>query len=373
MKTILIIEDTDFISETIATTLRFEGYDTCVAEDGVAGLEAIASCKPDLILCDVSMPRMDGFGVLGELRKNKELGTVPFIFLTAKAEKADMRRGMELGADDYLTKPFTATELIAAVTTQLAKQEKVAQHYEEKLEVLRGNISYALPHEFRTALNGILGYSDIIIDMAKMSQMSNTSYVIDADELLEMAVAIKDSGRRLHKMTENFLVYTQITSIAGKPEAVEELKRFTVENASEIIADIATIASRDNGRESDLSLDICEAKLRMSSENLYKIAQELLSNAFKFSEAGTPVRVRCALENGSYVISIHDGGRGMTHDQIESIGAYNQFRRDVYEQQGVGLGLVISKMLAELHDGQFTIDSEVGVQTTVTVVLPVAH
>ncbi len=369
MKTILIIEDTDFISETIATTLRFEGYNTCVAEDGVAGLDAIANFKPDLILCDVSMPRLDGFGVLSELRKNKELGTVPFIFLTAKAEKADMRRGMELGADDYLTKPFTATELIAAVTTQLAKQEKVAQHYEEKLEELRGNISYALPHEFRTALNGILGYSDIIIDMARMS---HNGVALDADELLEMAVAIKDSGRRLHKMTENFLVYTQITSIAGKPEAVEELKRFTVENASEIIADTATIAARDTGRESDLALDVCEAKLRMSSENLYKIAQELMSNAFKFSLLGTPVSVRCTIEDGAYVIHIHDRGRGMTADQIESIGAYNQFRRDVYEQQGVGLGLVISKMLTELHDGKFTIDSEVGAQTAITVVLPVA-
>ena len=83
--------------------------------------------------------------------------------------------------------------------------------------------------------------------------------------------------------------------------------------------------------------------------------------------------MRCAVENGSYVILIYDRGRGMTPDQIESIGAYNQFRRDVYEQQGVGLGLVISKMLTELHDGKFTIDSEVGAKTAITVVLPVAH
>lgn len=369
MKTILIIEDTDFISETIATTLRFEGYNTHVAEDGLAGLEAVTAHKPDLILCDVSMPRMDGFGVLAELRKNKERGTIPFIFLTAKAEKADMRRGMELGADDYLTKPFTASELIAAVTTQLDKQEKVAQHYEEKLEELRGNISYALPHEFRTALNGILGYSDIIIDIAKLTREGEP---LDSNELLEMAVAIKESGRRLHKMTENFLVYTQITSIAGKPEAVAELKKYTVDNTGEVIADTATIAARDAEREHDLCLDVAEGRLKISSENLYKIMQELLANAFKFSEKDTKVDIRSFIEDSVYTIRISDQGRGMLANQIESIGAYNQFRRDVYEQQGVGLGLVISKMLTELHDGVFSIESEPGKHTIITVALPLA-
>lgn len=368
MKTILIIEDTDFISETIATTLRFEGYNTVVADDGMMGLEAIAEHKPDLILCDVSMPRLDGFGVLTELRKNKALGTIPFIFLTAKAEKADMRRGMELGADDYLTKPFTAAELIAAVTTQIEKQKKVAQHYEEKLEELRGNISYALPHEFRTALNGILGYSDIIIDIARLSKAGEA---LDADELLEMAAAIKESGRRLHKMTENFLVYTQITSIAGKPDAIAELRKFSVENVGEIIADIAMIAARDTSREADLDLHVCEAHLQISSENLYKIMQELLTNAFKFSEAGTTVSIEAVLADGVYNIRIHDKGRGMSASQIEGIGAYNQFRRDVYEQQGVGLGLVISKMLTELHDGKFSIESTLNSHTIITVVLPV--
>lgn len=369
MKTILIIEDTDFISETIATTLRFEGYNTVVADDGLMGLEAVSEHKPDLILCDVSMPRLDGFGVLAELRKNKELGTIPFIFLTAKAEKADMRRGMELGADDYLTKPFTAAELIAAVTTQIEKQKKVAQHYEEKLEELRGNISYALPHEFRTALNGILGYSDIIIDIARLTKAGEQ---LDSDELLEMAAAIKESGRRLHKMTENFLVYTQITSIAGKPEAIAELRKFSVENVSETIADIAIIAARDTNREADLSLSICESHLQISSENLYKIMQELLANAFKFSEAGTAVTIETTIDNGNYIVRIHDKGRGMSPDQIEGVGAYNQFRRDVYEQQGVGLGLVISKMLTELHDGKFSIDSEPNSHTTITIVLPIA-
>ncbi len=368
MKTILIIEDTDFISENIATTLKFEGYSTIIAEDGIRGLERLRTSQPDLILCDVSMPRMDGFGVLRELRKMKEVvSTTPFIFLTAKAEKADMRRGMELGADDYLTKPFTTVELINAVNTQLAKKEKVEQHYEEKLDELRGNITYALPHEFRTALNGILGFSDIIIN----ATANVNGAMIDPNEINDLARSIKESGRRLHKLTENFLVYTQIQILSSKPEELEELRNFAVENVGEILRDTAHSFAHQFERVNDLHCEVAVGDVQMSSENFVKIINELLDNSFRFSEPGSIVRVTAHNDERDYTIVIKDIGRGMTAEQLANIGAYNQFRRDMYEQQGAGLGLTISKLLTEIHGGAFTIDSELEVGTTVTVVLPV--
>lgn len=370
MKTILIIEDTDFISENIATTLKFEGYTTVIAEDGVFGLEAVRKNKPDLILCDVSMPRMDGFGVLKELRNMKEAGTTPFIFLTAKAEKADMRKGMELGADDYLTKPFTTVELINAVTTQLAKKEQVEQHYEEKLDELRGNITYALPHEFRTALNGILGFSDIIITATSGEEPGDD---VDLSEINDMARSIKESGNRLHKVTENFLVYTQIQTIAASPEKILEIRTFSVENVGEIVRDTSNAFAQNFERRDDLHVHIEPGDVQMSSENFVKIICELLDNAFKFSKAGTPVNVVTRIEAGQYVVIISDVGRGMTVEQINNIGAYNQFARDLHEQQGAGLGLTVAKSLTEIHDGRFTIQSEVNRGTTVTLELPRAR
>ena len=124
MKTILIIEDQPDMRENIATILEMEDYAVLTAGDGRAGLETAREEKPDLILCDVMMPGMDGHTVLHHLRKDRTIAGTPFIFLTAKGEKRDLRTGMDLGADDYLTKPVTAPDLLNAITARLARERK---------------------------------------------------------------------------------------------------------------------------------------------------------------------------------------------------------------------------------------------------------
>ena len=104
MKTILVIDDAEFILESASTLLMFEGYKVFTASDGVEGVEIAMKEKPDLILCDISMPKLDGYGVLDQLRANPSTATIPFIFLTAFTEKSNMRTGMEKGADDFLIK-----------------------------------------------------------------------------------------------------------------------------------------------------------------------------------------------------------------------------------------------------------------------------
>lgn len=369
MKKILIIEDTDFISENIAITLKFEGYETAVARDGLEGLKAIEEHKPDLILCDVSMPGLDGYGVLEKVRKNKSSSTIPFVFLTAKAEKVDMRRGMSLGADDYLTKPFTTEELITAVKTRLDKMESIDQHYGKKMEELRGKITYALPHEFRTALGGILGYADLLIENAKVVEAGGGS--IDPKEVQDLASEIKSSARRLHGMTENFLVYTQIQTIASIPEEVAQLHRYTLEHTAEVIPEVVRFEGEKYERRNDIDMEHIDGAVQISSQNLYKIISELVDNAFKFSKEGDVVVVNAGPRDDQYyAIEITDKGRGMTAEQIKNIGAYNQFQRDLYEQQGAGLGLVIAKLLVELHKGRLIINSVLDQGTTVIVELP---
>ncbi len=122
MKTkILIIEDEPGIRRGLALTLKNEGYDVTEAENGRAGLEAAGNELPDLVLCDITMPEMDGYAVVEQMRRMPALASTPFIFLTARSEHADVRKGMALGADDYLSKPFTRAELIEAVTVRLKK------------------------------------------------------------------------------------------------------------------------------------------------------------------------------------------------------------------------------------------------------------
>lgn len=125
MKKILIIEDNTEVRENLAEILMLSNYDTIEAENGKVGVKQAIEHQPDLILCDVMMPELDGFGVLKILNKNPALMHIPFMFLTAKAEKTDFRKGMGLGADDYITKPFDDVELLDAIEMRLAKSAKL--------------------------------------------------------------------------------------------------------------------------------------------------------------------------------------------------------------------------------------------------------
>jgi CRP-like cAMP-binding protein/CheY-like chemotaxis protein len=125
MKKILIIEDNEDIRENLAEILELAGYEAHMAENGKIGVEKAEKELPDLILCDVMMPVLDGFGTLSILNKKPQTADIPFIFLTAKSEKADFRYGMNLGADDYITKPFESNELLSVVEMRLKKSEKI--------------------------------------------------------------------------------------------------------------------------------------------------------------------------------------------------------------------------------------------------------
>jgi len=127
MKKILVIEDDRVIRENILKLLKAEGFDVTGAENGALGLNAAVSSLPDVILCDVMMPELDGYEVLVALRSHPVTATVPFVFLTGKADRSEVRQGMELGADDYLTKPFTKAELVGAISSRLKKQAALAQ------------------------------------------------------------------------------------------------------------------------------------------------------------------------------------------------------------------------------------------------------
>lgn len=139
MTKILVIEDERLVRHSILDTLENEGFQLIEAADGRAGLTWAREHKPDLIICDIMLPELDGYEVLTSLRQEPATALMPFIFLTAKADKADVRRGMELGADDYLTKPFTPAELLGAIAARLRRQEAIVQYAEQLLAVRRAS------------------------------------------------------------------------------------------------------------------------------------------------------------------------------------------------------------------------------------------
>ncbi|MEO6901854.1 MAG: response regulator [Bacteroidia bacterium] len=134
MKKILLIEDNKDVRENTAEILKLAQYEVLTAVNGKEGVELAHQNKPDLIICDIMMPVLDGHGVLHMLSKNEETSSIPFIFLTAKAERTDIRKGMEMGADDYLTKPFDDVELLNAIESRLKKNEVLRREFTKNME-----------------------------------------------------------------------------------------------------------------------------------------------------------------------------------------------------------------------------------------------
>lgn len=147
MKKILVIEDNTEVRENLEEILELSGYEVLTAEDGKVGVEIALKELPDLVLCDVMMPKLDGFGVLNILSKKSSTADIPFVFLTAKTEKSDFRRGMNLGADDYVTKPFYKDELLTVIETRLRKSEQIRKKFDRTENGLSAFINEAKGYE----------------------------------------------------------------------------------------------------------------------------------------------------------------------------------------------------------------------------------
>ena len=362
MTVILVIEDDLPVRTTILDVLKAEDFDVYGARNGVEGLHIARERLPDLIISDVIMPALDGYGVVRELRQDPKTATIPIILLTAKADRHDMRQGMEFGADDYVTKPFTINELMNAVGTQLKKRTAIVQKYETTLRLLRKNITYALPHELKTPLTGILGYAHMLL------MDSENMKPADIDEYASWIVR---SGERLQRLIENYLVYAQIEIMSSDPKQIEALRNHIIKNADDLVREEATRIAEEADRSADLHLELSNVALQISGQDLRKIVSELVHNAFKFSPAGTAVNVNARRTDKTFSLLIQDHGRGMTADQIQQMGAYMQFERKLYEQQGIGLGFSIAKSLINLHGGQINMTSSPGVETTIEIIFPI--
>ena len=308
------------------------------------------------------MPELDGYGVLSGLRENPITATIPFVFLTAKSGKKDFREGMRLGADDYLTKPFTKQELLETIQCRLEKQFTINQKSQNDLNELRQCITHSLPHEFRTPLNGILGFSQLLMEEHE---------TLEKEEIHEMAEDIYNSANRLFCFTQKFLQYAQLESIATDPEKIRNIQSnetsFPVDSLNLLIKQKAV----DLGRLNDVEIS-CDSpcQVKIAKTRLYTIIEELIDNCLKFSESNTPVFFSSSVSNNYLTLSFSNYGRGMTASEIKKLGAYRQFNRRTYEQQGSGLGLIIVKLLAELHGGRLDIQSNPGDKTIVQVKLP---
>lgn len=377
LKRVLVVDDSPVMRALMCDTLRAAGHDVAEAPDGQQGLNLARERLPDLVLCDINMPVLDGHGFVQAVRADADLRTLPILMVTTESERGAMRRAMDAGADDYLTKPFTSTELFSAVQAQLQRRQRHDDEAEQRLDHLRGAVMHTVPHELRTPLTTILGYSQLMLARAGR---------LPPERQTEMLRSIHGAAEQLSRTVGRFMEWAELNAQAGRTAPTQQVTPaaviaellgspdFRTRLQSGLPADLAGLPSSDRliaGRPFRCSL--APAALRADPVALTRILVELLGNAVRFSKPGAPVLLSGVAEGSAYVIDISNHGPALPLQvQRQTGGALMQHDRERQEQQGCGLGLALASLLAERDGGSLQWVRTDGSPNTMRVRVPVA-
>jgi two-component system, sensor histidine kinase and response regulator len=304
MTRILMIEDETILREEVVEWLTLEGYEALGAADGVDGINEVFRAKPDLIVCDITMPRLDGYGVLLELRANPDTAAVPIIFVTARASHDDIRQGMALGADDYITKPFSRLELLKAVEARLGKMKMQELRYQAEIEqwqkafeqereqrLFKAKLVAMFSHDFRNPLSTIMSSNSLLRDFSER---------MDEDRRKKHQNRIEASVRQLMQMIDDMLIISQMETgnleFNSEPLQLEEFLQRIIEEFQVIHAETHRLTF-----DSQFS-DPVIADPRL----LRQIAANLISNAIKYSPQGSEVKVSLKHQDGQFILTVRD-------------------------------------------------------------------
>lgn len=351
MADVLVVEDNYSTRHNIVNLLDKSGYKVCAAQSAEEALGIMQHETPDLIISDIMMPGMDGFELFNRINGDDKTEHIPFIFLTAKTEFSDLRDGMLAGADDYITKPFKALDLLKSVETRLKKKAK----YDKKIEQFKSSITRNISHEFRTPLVPILGYSQMI---------KENYWQLEPAEIIQMTEKINSSGSWMLRLIEKFLLLVELEENRN-----ENQERFA-SVSSAVSGSVSRLASAP-GRKDDLIVNLSEASVRIPEDQLERMITEILDNSLRFSNSGSPVEIVSYSEDDFNFVTITDFGKGMTPEQIMNISSFLQFSREGMHRAGLGLGLSIVRKIAGMYNAGVSIESELGIYTKVTLKLPI--
>jgi two-component system, sensor histidine kinase and response regulator len=360
-KRILCIEDDPGMRMSIRLMLELGEYEMEEAADGKEGVDLALKILPDLIVCDIRMPGMDGFETLEELRKHELTARIPFIFLTGEDPRTNLRKGMNLGADDFILKPIDVDDFLKAVKVRLEETERRKIESQRAIDELSENITRAVPHELRTPMTGILGLTELL--KSQVEEMT-------PKEIKDLSKLLYDSAVRMNQTLEKFWIHTQCLLLPNDPAKLSVSRQTGSKEAHEVIKRNAEELASAHNRSNDLILNLSAMSVAISERYLEQILRQVIDNAFKFSPAGAQVTISTRCENGMGEITLKDRGRGMSEEQIKKVHTFMQFDRERYEQQGLGLGLMIAKRLTEIHEGTIRVSSTQGSGTTICLSFP---
>jgi signal transduction histidine kinase len=354
MKTILLVDDDKQLRVVLCAALVRKGYRVLEATSGTEALELARRHLPDLILSDIHMPGGDGSTLLQNIRSDRELRSKQVVLMTGRPDLVTPRKGMEEGADDFLVKPIELDALLTCMEARFKRSSISWRVEDQMLAQLRSAVPANLPHEFFTPMAGIIGLTEIL----RGGSANMTSNEID-----EIANDVHQSALRLNRTLRNYLLILELQT--SEPDTLMGL--LLPRRVEECINTGVNEAMRLNARQADVTVLIQPSSLPVKAEDLSRIVEEIVDNACKFSRQGTPIQVQLGNDGA---LAVTDQGRGMTPEQINQIGAFKQFDRKRYEQQGLGLGLLLVQKLTHLHGAKLDIASESGNGTRVQIAFP---
>lgn len=361
MTKILVIEDESPLRDSIQEYLTFGGYDVLTAVDGQDGIEKASQFCPDLIVCDISMPNMDGYEVLELVRLQEKTSLTPFIFLTAHAQEEYRRKGMGNGADDFLTKPFTTHDLLSSIESRLKRQKA----YFSEVESVKKTLSMMIAHELRTPLTSMVTALDIIESILAE---------IPESDLHDLIPLVRSGSTRMHRVVEQLVMKTEIETSglsyeklleAGISVRGDDLVNYSVNHAKQF-------ALRNKDAHITTTINAPEAEVFGNNRALFHAISEIIINALHFSEPEQSVNIEQWSDEATLFIQVSDFGRGIPKNRLdEAYQPFVQIDREKFEQQGIGIGLWLARNIVEIHQGQIDIESSLGEGTQVIIQLPI--
>lgn len=349
---ILIVDDTPANLQVLSNLLKDSGYKVRAAPNGLIALRTIESKQPDLLLLDVNMPEMNGYEVCQQLKSDPATAGIPIIFISALNETLDKVKAFELGAADYITKPFQFEEVQARVALQLKllslQRELLAKNHrleaslqrQRELELQRENLVHMMVHDMRSPLSGMLGYLSLLERYAADWPPKHQQYLKRSQESTDLLINMLTTILDIHKMDSGQMPLSQrpVDLFSLAQSAVDALGSLTLNNPVRLEAE--------------------PLELVADPELLKRVLENLLANALKFSPAGAPIEISFEQDAHSTLCRVRDQGPGIPPEMHERI--FDKFGQLEARKHSTGLGLTFCKLAIQAHQGEIGLESEVG-------------
>jgi signal transduction histidine kinase len=353
---ILVIEDSDSIRAYIQKVLNVSGFEALGAEDGSVGLKQVAANSPDLILCDIVMPGIDGFEVCRRLKADESTKSIPIIFLSSMTQSKDIVKGFELGIVDYVTKPFNEYELLSRVNTHfdVKKQRDIIESQRKELKTINEELDFRnselqkindskdkifsiISHDLR----GPIGSFENVLEILSSDMLSES-------EKTELLAELKEQSKNIHQMLENLLQWSlsQRKEIYFKPVLVQVIE------IAESVVSLLSATARKKHIELEVHVDD-DCTVFADTDMLHLIIRNLISNSIKFTPENGLITLSVYSKEKFVEIHVTDTGVGISDENIEKVfGTAEYFTtRGTNYEKGSGLGLKLCKEFVEKHGG----------------------